>query len=112
MIPASRSIPATRVISISALNPMKTAARPTSECIAATSCGISVICTRCATFQPAAPPSPSNTSATNQLPDPSPSIVATMASAMPAMPYQTARLALSCPDRPPSDRMNRIAATT
>jgi hypothetical protein len=31
---------------------------------------------------------------------------------MPTMPYQTARLALSWPDRPPSDRMKRMAATT
>ena len=36
----------------------------------------------------------------------------TTASAMAAMPYQTARLALSCPESPPSDRMNRTAATT
>jgi hypothetical protein len=35
-----------------ALKPMKTAARPTSECMAATSCGISVIWTRLATTQP------------------------------------------------------------
>src|ERR671910_1830881 len=41
---------------------------------------------------------------------PGPNTVAPTASAMPAMPYQTARLALSCPERPPSERMNRTAA--
>ena len=35
---------------------MNTAARPTNECNAATSCGISVICTRMATIQPATAP--------------------------------------------------------
>ncbi len=35
---------------------MKTAARPTSECIAATSSGICVICTRRATIAPMTPP--------------------------------------------------------
>jgi hypothetical protein len=34
-------------------------------------------------------------------PEPGPISVAKTASAMPAMPYQTARLALSWPDRPP-----------
>jgi hypothetical protein len=40
-------------------------------------------------------------------PEPGPISVATTASAMPTMPYQTARLALSWPDRPPSERMKR-----
>ncbi|CUI00331.1 hypothetical protein PHA8399_02460 [Leisingera aquaemixtae] len=40
---------ATFPISKWAMKPTKTAARPTSECIAATSCGISVICTFLAT---------------------------------------------------------------
>jgi len=31
---------------------------------------------------------------------------------MPKMPYQTARFALSCPERPPSDWMKRTAATS
>ena len=45
---ASSDMAATRTISIWVLKPMNTAARPTRLCIAATSCGISVICTRCA----------------------------------------------------------------
>ena len=36
--------------------------------------------------------------------------VAMMAITIPTMPYHTARLALSCPDRPPSARMNRTEA--
>ncbi len=48
----------------------------------------------------------------SQRPEPGPISVAKTASAMPAMPYQTARLALSWPDSPPSDRMKRTAATT
>ena len=52
------------------------------------------------------------TSEISQLPEPGPISVATTASAMPAMPYQIARLALSWPDNPPKDRMNRTAATT
>ena len=32
--------------------------------------------------------------------------------AIPTIPYQTARFALSWPESPPSDRMNRTAATT
>lgn len=39
----------TSASAISALMPMKTAARPTKECSAATNFGISVICTRLAT---------------------------------------------------------------
>ena len=46
----------TRVSSRSALKPMNTAARPTKECSAATSCGISVIATFLATYQPMAEP--------------------------------------------------------
>ncbi len=48
-MPTSAKAAATRPISIWALKPTKTAARPTRLCIAATSCGISVICTLCAT---------------------------------------------------------------
>ncbi len=39
-----------------------------------------------------------------------PKMVPITAIAIPTMPYQTARLALSCPDRPPSDRINRTDA--
>ena len=43
---AASSRASTRASSRSALKPMNTAARPTKECSAATSCGISVICNR------------------------------------------------------------------
>ena len=89
---------------------MKTAARPTKECSAATSCGISVICTFIATCQPMAAAMANMTRTSQSLPLPGPKTVAKTASAMPAMPYQTARLALSWFERPPSDRMNRMAA--
>ena len=49
---------------------------------------------------------------TGHRPAPGPISVATTASAMPTIPYQTARFALSCPDRPPSDRIKSTAATT
>jgi hypothetical protein len=54
------------------LNPMNTAARPTRLCIAATSCGISVIWTRCATTQPMAPPTATITTEISQLSAPGP----------------------------------------
>ena len=41
---------------LTAATAMNTAARPTSECIAATSSGICVICTRRATIAPIVPP--------------------------------------------------------
>jgi hypothetical protein len=53
--PAARN-PSTRSRSISALIPTNTAARPTKECSAATSCGICVISTRRATTVPIAAP--------------------------------------------------------
>ena len=96
---------------MSALSPMTTAARPPKLCSAATSCGISVICTRPATIQPAKPPAAIATRMRNRLCTPGPNTVTKTATAMPAMPYQTARLALSWFDSPPSDRMNRMAAT-
>ena len=91
---------------------MNTAARPTSECIAATSWGISVMPTRVAMTTPAAPPM-TTIRITSQSPvTPGARSVARNASAMPVIPYQTARLALSCPERPPSDRMKSTAAAT
>ncbi|CAM3210512.1 hypothetical protein PAAM106076_11780 [Paracoccus aminovorans] len=80
--------------------------------MAATSCGISVICTRVATIQPMTPPTATRISDNSHRPEPGPISVAATASAMPTMPYQTARLALSWPESPPRDRMNRMAATT
>ena len=47
---------------------MRTAARPTSECIAATSSGICVICTRRATTAPIAPPTTMPTRIIHTLP--------------------------------------------
>ena len=91
---------------------MKTAASPTKLCSAATSWGISVIWTRWATKTPAAAPSASMTSTTSGLPTEGDRKVASTASAMPTMPYQIARLALSWLARPPSERMNRTAAAT
>lgn len=64
------SILETTTSSICVLNPMNTAARPTRLCIVATSCGIWVICTRCATTQPIAPPTTIMTRLTRQLPCP------------------------------------------
>ena len=44
----------------------------------------------------------------NQRPEPGPIKVAKTARAIPTIPYQTARLALSCPDKPPKERIKRI----
>ncbi len=71
---------------------------------------ISVIWTFIATCQPIAAAMANMTMTSQSLPLPGPKTVAKTASAMPTMPYQTARLALSCPERPPSERMNRMAA--
>jgi hypothetical protein len=58
------------------------------------------------------PPPAISTIEKNQRPDPGPINVAKTARAIPTMPYQTARFALSCPDSPPRERIKRIAATT
>ena len=100
---------ATRCASMSALRPMNTAARPTRLWKPATSSGICVICTRDATYAPTAPPMITMGASSQKLPEP-PKIVAITASAMPAMPYQMARLAFSWLESPPSARMNRMAA--
>ena len=59
-----------------------------------------------------APPRPISTIETGHRPEPGPTIVAATAMAMPTMPYQMARLALSWLLRPPSERMKRTPATT
>ena len=41
---------------------------------------------------------------------PGPNMMNSTATAMPMMPYQIARLALSCPDNPPSERMKSTLA--
>ena len=71
-----------------------------------------VISTRRATTVPTAEPMVIMARIVGQLPIPGVSRVEITASAMPAMPYQTARLALSWSESPPSDRMNRTPAAT
>ena len=97
---------------MSALRPMKTAARPTRLWKPATSSGIWVICTRSATRAPATPPMATIRGSSQVAPTPGPKMVASTASAMPTMPYQMARLAFSWLESPPSARMKRIAAAT
>ena len=58
------------------------------------------------------PPPAIRSSDRSHSPEPGPTSVANTASAMPTMPYHTARFALSCPDKPPRERMKRTAATT
>ena len=110
-VPASLAI-ATLPISKSAIKPTKTAARPTRACIPATSSGICVISTLDASIYPMIPPPAMSIIEKNHKPEPGPIKVAKTAKAIPTIPYQTARLALSCPDNPPKERMKRIAATT
>ena len=59
-----------------------------------------------------APPSAIRMIETGQRPAPGPIIVAMTAMAMPTMPYQMARFALSWLLSPPSERMKRTPATT
>ena len=87
---------------------MSTAARPTRECMAATSSGMLVICTRLAATMPMRPPTtiiPSATSTRLVM-----ARVVTMAMVMPTMPNTLPRLAESGCDRPFRDRMNRTLA--
>ncbi len=88
---------------------MRTAARPTSECIAATSSGICVISTRLATYQPTTPPTVRARSA--HWTWPVIASVVTTAIAMPAMPNRLPRRAPSGCERPLSARMKRTLAT-
>jgi hypothetical protein len=88
---------------------MSTAARPTSECIAATSSGICVISTRLATYQPATPPIVSARMAYSiRLVIAS---VVTTAIAIPAMPNRLPRRAVSGWDSPLRARMKKMLAT-
>ena len=103
---------ATFLISKSALNPTKTAAKPTNACIPATSSGICVISTLAAKKYPITPPAAIRRTDRAHKPEPGPIKVANTARAIPKMPYHTARLALSCPDNPPRDSINNTAATT
>src|SRR5210317_2387827 len=90
--------------------PTATAARPTRLCRMATSSGICVIWTRLAAMRPTLPPSTSATINSPKFCVTSPNRVATSAIAMPTMPYQLPRLAVSWFDSPPRARMNRIVA--
>ena len=94
----------------SELIPIKTAAKPTKLCKAATSCGMPVISTLLATAAPIAVPIMRRM--INSMPGltSGPARVAIMAIPMPTMPYQTARLALSWLDKPPKARMNKTDA--
>ena len=87
---------------------MSTAARPTSECMAATSSGICVISTRLATSQPTMPPTASAASVRSTRRVMS-SVVAT-AMVMPAMPKRLPRRAESGLDRPLRARMKSTLA--
>ena len=86
-----------------------TAARPTSECIAATSSGICVIWTRLAMMMPMMPPAaimPSGMSIRRVMT----SVVAT-AIAIPTMPNRLPRLAVRGCDRSLRARMKSTLAT-
>ena len=87
---------------------MSTAAMPTSECIAATSSGICVICTRRAIALPITPPTAIATSASSTRLV----IVSVMstASAIPMMPSALPRRAVSGWDSPLRARMKRTLA--
>ena len=88
---------------------MSTAARPTSECIAATSSGICVISTRLAAYQPTRPPTTSAPSE-NQTFWVTAKVTRT-AITMPTMPKRLPWRADSGCERPLSARMNRTLAT-
>ena len=90
-----------------------TAARPTSEWKAATSCGIAVMAMRRAMMAPIEPPMarPSAISAKPPQPGVASASVVTMAMPMPIMPKKLpCRLVVGC-DRPRSARMNRMPET-
>src|SRR5210317_47094 len=90
--------------------PTATAAMPTRLCRMATSSGICVIWTRRAAMMPTVPPIRSATIRYSMFCVTSPSSVATSAIAIPVMPYQLPRLAVSWLDNPPRARMNRMVA--
>ena len=80
---------------MSELRPINTAAKPTNECSAATSCGIPVISTRLATTTPMTAPitiAPINIELRVTLGS---ATVATTAIAIPTIPNHTARFAFS-----------------
>ena len=90
-----------------------TAARPTSEWNAATSCGIEVMAMRRAVIAPTPPPMarPSTISPKRPTPGVASASVVAMAMPMPIMPnVLPRRLVVGC-DRPRSARMNRMPET-
>ena len=90
-----------------------TAAKPTSEWNAATSCGSAVIWMRRATTVPTPPPATMATKISTKPPPDMPccASVATMAIAMPIMPNMLPCRDVTGLERPRSARMNRTAAT-
>ena len=90
---------------------ISTAAMPTSECIAATSSGICVICTRRATSAPSVPPTSMASTIKSRRPFQISATVKTTASAIPAMPSTLPRRALVGAERPFSARMKQTEAT-
>src|SRR5210317_1705807 len=76
----------------------------------ATSSGICVICTRLAANRPMLPPISKATSSIVYCAVTTPSMVAISAIAIPMMPYQLPRLAVSWLERPPRARIKRMVA--
>ncbi len=89
---------------------ISTAAMPTSECIAATSSGICVICTRRATSAPIEPPISMAIRMRSTRPRATTASVVSTAIVMPAMPNQLPRRAVSGCDSPFSARMKQTEA--
>jgi hypothetical protein len=87
---------------------ISTAARPTSECMAATSSGICVISTRLATTHPTTPPTTSAAMAMSTRP--LIHSVVTTAIDMPVMPNRLPRRAVSGCERPFRARMKKTLA--
>ncbi len=88
-----------------------TAARPTSEWKAATSCGIAVMAMRRATVRPINPPMTMATRISVMLANRCTTSVVTIAISMPAMPRRLPRREVAGEDSPRSARMNRPPAT-
>ena len=90
---------------------ISTAAMPTMECIAATSSGICVICTRRATIAPMVPPTSIAIRIRSMRPCATSAMVVTTAMVMPTMPNRLPRRAVVGDDSPLSARMKQTEAT-
>ena len=106
--PAALTMPKARGLLTAAIA-INTAARPTSECMKATSSGMAVICTLRATTAPMAPPSAMPPIIITQFLV-SVSVTDT-AIAMPIMPNRLPRREVSGDDRPFNARMKKTEAT-